>query len=150
MLKQALLYSLLIVLLASCSSLKTAFTGNQQTASFPNSTSVKKETKFLDQTDMPVGTNKTMASNKSESATVAGKEVKAENKYFDRSDATELSSLQIKYAVLLNTPAEEVRNTKMFEFIDDWYVHLIIWAAPQKKELIAPHFPNFFLQQFMV
>ena len=48
----------MIVLLASCASLKTAFTGNQGTASTNNSTSVKKETKFLDQIEMPVESSK--------------------------------------------------------------------------------------------
>ena len=55
MLKQATLYSIMIVLLASCASLKTAFTG---TAPASNSTAVKKESKFLDPIDMPVESSK--------------------------------------------------------------------------------------------
>jgi UDP-glucose 4-epimerase len=54
MLKQVSIYSLLIVLLASCSSLKTAFTGNRQSAQGTSSNTVKKETKFLNQIDVPV------------------------------------------------------------------------------------------------
>ena len=58
MLKQATLYSIMIVLLASCAGLKTAFTGSKGTVSTGNSTAVKKETKFLDPIDVPVESSK--------------------------------------------------------------------------------------------
>lgn len=121
MLKQALLYSLLIVLLASCSSLKTAFTGDRQTGTVASNATPKKETKFLNQIDVPVESNKSVAVKKNETAPVYGKETKSENKYFEKNETEGLSSLQVKYSVLLNMPAEEVKNTRMFEFIDDWY-----------------------------
>src|SRR5829696_4024132 len=54
MLKQVSIYSLLLVMLASCSSLKTAFTGERENATNSHSNTVKKETKFLDQIDVPV------------------------------------------------------------------------------------------------
>lgn len=119
MLKQALLYSLFIVLLASCSSLKSAFPGNQRTVGV--NTAVKKETKFLNQIDVPVEPDKAVSEKKKEAAPVYNKETKSENKYSERNETGGLSSLQVKYSVLLNTPAEEVKNTKMFEFIDYWY-----------------------------
>ena len=64
MLKQALLYSLFLVLLASCASLKTAFTGKQQTTVSGEQkqsaqTTGKPEIKFLDQ-DMRVEETKTV------------------------------------------------------------------------------------------
>lgn len=121
MLKQALLYSLLIVLLASCSSLKTAFTGDRQPGTVASNATPKKETKFLNQIDVPVESNKSVAVKKNETAPVYGKETKSENKYFEKNETEGLSSLQVKYSVLLNMPAEEVKNTRMFEFIDDWY-----------------------------
>jgi lipoprotein Spr len=58
--------------------------------------------------------------------------------------------LQVKYAVLLNTPAEEVKNPKMFEFIDDWYGTPYRLVVQLKKELIVRHFRNSFLLRFMV
>ena len=120
MLKQASIYSLLIVLLASCSSLKTAFTGEREPASTLTSNNVKKEIKFLDQIDVPVGSSRS----KNEDATkpVAKNETtETRNRVYRKEDNENLSQLQVKYSVLLNTPAEEVRNTKMFEFIDNWY-----------------------------
>jgi len=121
MLKQVSIYSVLLVMLASCSSLKTAFTGSSQTAPGTYSKAVKKETKFLNQIDVPVESTGT----KKEDAAIAPASKKDSQKTrertFRKDDAEELSSLQVKYAVLLNTQAEEVRNVKMFEFIDDWY-----------------------------
>ena len=119
MLKQVTLYSIMIVLLASCASLKTAFTGNQATASANNSTVVKKETKFLDQIEMPVESSKGVK--EKEPGKPAGKKETVRSNSHRESNAESLSALQVKYAVLLSTPAEEVKNTKMFEFIDDWY-----------------------------
>ncbi|HEY5773030.1 MAG TPA: hypothetical protein VIS75_10395, partial [Chitinophagaceae bacterium] len=121
MLKQVSIYSLLLVMLASCSSLKTAFTGTRESASTLKSNSVKKETKFLDQIDVPVESS---TSKKEDDAfvSVVKKESKTtRERSYRKDDAENLSQLQVKYSVLLNTPAEEVRHTKMFEFIDDWY-----------------------------
>lgn len=111
----------MIVLLASCASLKTAFTGNQGTASTNNSTSVKKETKFLDQIDVPVESSKGVKEKEQERSGAKKETPTTRSSTHRESDAENLSSLQIKYAVLLNTPAEEINNPKMFEFIDDWY-----------------------------
>lgn len=58
----------MIVMLASCASLKTAFTGNKETASTSNSTAVKKESKFLDPVDMPVESSKEGKEKKHEKA----------------------------------------------------------------------------------
>ena len=119
MLKQATIYSIMIVLLASCSGLKTAFTGNRESAPAGNSTAVKKESKFLNQIDIPVE-----SSNGTKDKAIIPVKKEAEttrNSYSRQNDAENLSALQVKYAVLLSTPAEEVKNTKMFEFIDDWY-----------------------------
>jgi lipoprotein Spr len=121
MLKHVFIYSLLLVMLASCSSLKTAFTGSSQPASDTYSKAVKKETKFLDQIDVPVESTKTKKEDDA-IVPVAKKETqKSRERTYRQEDAEGLSSLQVKYAVLLNTPAEEVRNTRMFEFIDNWY-----------------------------
>src|SRR5436190_10974697 len=121
MLKQVTLYSIMIVMLASCASLKTAFTGNKETASASNSTAVKKESKFLDPIDVPVESSKEGNEKKHEKAAAKKETSVIRNSTRRESDAENLSALQIKYAVLLSTPAEEVRNTKMFEFIDEWY-----------------------------
>jgi lipoprotein Spr len=135
------LYLALIVLLASCSSLKTAFTGNRQPE--PTSNTVKKETKFLDQIDVPVESNRSGRGDADITAT-SKKETEPKRGKTYRNDAVEnLSSLQIKYAVLLNTQAEEVRNTKMFEFIDEWYGTPYRLGGSTKKGIDCSAFTQF-------
>ena len=49
----------------------------------------------------------------------------------------------MKYAVLLSTPAEEVKNTKMFEFIDDWYGTPYRLGGTTKKGVDCSAFSQF-------
>jgi lipoprotein Spr len=142
MLKQATLYPTMIVLLASCASLKTAFTGNRATASANNSTAVKKETKFLE-IDVPVESSKGAKEKESEKPVAKKEAVKTRNSSHRESDAENLSALQVKYAVLLNTPAEEVKNPKMFEFIDDWYGTPYRLGGTTKKGVDCSAFSQF-------
>jgi lipoprotein Spr len=141
MLNRVIFYSFLMLLLASCSGLKTAFTGNRESGS-TSSSIVKKETKFLD-INVPVESNKTAVVKKVDNKTVADIEGKGENKNIDKSYDAHISSLQVKYAVLLNTPAEEVRNTKMFEFIDDWYGTPYKLGGTTKKGVDCSAFSQF-------
>lgn len=121
MLKRLTFYFSIIVLLASCSTLKTAFTGNKQPVLATQSTVVKKETKFLDQ-DMQVESTKTSIQNQTTTTPVTKNEVMpTDDRAFKKNDEVELSLIQVKYAVLLSTTAEEVKNIKMFEFIDEWF-----------------------------
>ena len=139
---KGLYYLALIVLLASCSSLKTAFTGTNQSAS-TSTNSVKKETKFLDQIDVPVESAKYKVENK-QSAAITKKDGETNrNATYRRDDAENLSVIQVKYAVLLNTPAEEIRNTKMFEFIDDWYGTPYRLGGSTKKGIDCSAFTQF-------
>jgi len=132
---------MMIVLLASCAGLKTAFTGNQATASANNSTVVKKETKFLDQIEMPVESSKGVK--EKEPGKPAGKKETVRSNSHRESNAESLSALQVKYAVLLSTPAEEVKNTKMFEFIDDWYGTPYRLGGTTKKGVDCSAFSQF-------
>ncbi len=126
MLKYAVKYSFLILFLASCTSLKTAFPGNKEPVNTTEVASVKKETpsdrliraeKFLDNISMPV--EKAYVK---QQTTPATETIKAERKNYISESPIELASpLQLKYSVLINTPVEEITNTRMFEFIDDWY-----------------------------
>lgn len=141
MLKQVFIYSGLLVMLASCSSLKTAFTGNREPAS-ATSSSVKKETKFLDEINVPVESSKSKKDDEEVSAVKKESQATRERSY-RKDDDENLSQIQVKYAVLLNTPAEEVRNTKMFEFIDDWYGTPYRLGGTTKKGVDCSAFSQF-------
>lgn len=130
MLNKALIYTFLISILASCSSLKTAFTGNKVNSQANSGVVEKKETKFLGDISMPVE-SAALAPEKKKTETpvkIISKSVQSTTKKAIPGNteisesAIELGSpLQVKYSVLLNTTVEEVTNNKMFEFIDEWY-----------------------------
>ena len=130
------------MLLASCASLKSAFTGNQGAASTNNSTVVKKESKFLDHIDVPVESSKGVKEKEQEKS-VKKETSTTRNSTHRESNAENLSALQVKYAVRLNTPAEEVKNTKMFEFIDDWYGTPYHLGGSTKKGVDCSAFSQF-------
>jgi cell wall-associated NlpC family hydrolase len=133
----------MIVMLASCASLKTAFTGSQGTASTTNSTTVKKESKFLDQIDVPVESSKGVKEKEHEKSVAKKGTPTTRNSSHRESNAENLSALQIRYAVLLSTPAEEVKNTKMFEFVDDWYGTPYRLGGTTKKGVDCSAFSQF-------
>ena len=123
-LKYAVLYIVFIASLASCTSLKTAFTGKNDNATTTAAASEKKQAKFLDQISMPV--EKISVKNETHVQVNAVKpEVKTRYASTNTNPANNelemASPLQIKYSVLMNTPVEYVSNTRMFEFIDEWY-----------------------------
>jgi len=122
MLKKALLYIITIISLGSCSSLKTAFTGKKVPAIEQLVVAEKKEVRFLDEISTPLETVSVKEEFKKQETTAAVAINRLQrNNYFTEAPTEQASSLQLKYSVLLNTPAEEVRNTRMFEFIDEWY-----------------------------
>src|SRR5688572_27853840 len=143
MLKRLSIYSLMLVLLASCSSLKTAFTGNREPASTQNSNTVKKETKFLDQIDVPVESSRSKKEDDAVISVVKKEKTETRNRISRQDDAENLSQLQVKYSVLLNTPAEEVKNTRMFEFIDGWYGTPYRLGGTTKKGVDCSAFSQF-------
>lgn len=142
MLKQALLYSLSVVLLASCASLKTAFTGKQPSPPNTQQTVAKNDAKFLDQIDVQMEEAK---AEKETAPTIASKSNIQANTYnaYLYKEKPEPSSLQVKYSILLNTAAEEVRNKKMFEFIDDWYGTPYRLGGTTKKGIDCSAFSQF-------
>src|SRR5436190_13551935 len=142
MLKQATLYSIMIVLLPNCASLKTAFTGSRETA-VTNSTSVKKETKFLDQVNVLVESSKRTKEKEVSDPSIKKETETTRNSSHRESNAENLSALQVRYAVLLSTPAEEVKNIKMFEFIDDWYGTPYRLGGTTKKGIDCSAFSQF-------
>ena len=131
------------MLLASCASLQTAFTGNKATASSSNATSVKKQTKFLDQIDVPVESSKGVKEKESEKLVTKKETTTTRSSTHRENDAENISALQVKFAVLLSTPAEEVKNTKMFEFIDDWYGTPYRLGGTTKKGVDCSAFSQF-------
>ncbi len=117
--------SLIIGLLAGCSSMKPTST-NKQVASPATSKSSSgnnnsnKEIKFLDGISVAPESSVTKKAGSADKG-IAG-ESSDVNAYLNRSTSLEKASdLQLKYAILLNTEVEHVQDNFLLEHIDEWY-----------------------------
>ncbi len=136
MVKQILSAILFIILLNSCSSLKQLnLSGKRQVASVPVAAPGNSQQKFLDDITVTPQTTSILNETKTDKKeTVAGhgysieetavkEEPKliADNIVAHPSETENISALQLKYAVLLNTDAEQLQNKTLLEGIDEWY-----------------------------
>jgi cell wall-associated NlpC family hydrolase len=106
-----------ILVLASCSSMKPLAFTKQASASNADD---KKEIKFLD-----INANDDAARETKKEARSSGTQsvkTTSDNSYSSKSSGIEnVSSLQLKYSVLLNTEVEQVQNIPLYQNIDNWY-----------------------------
>lgn len=116
MLKKVVPASAIVLLLASCSSMRPLAFNRQASA---QNASDKKEIKFL---DIEAGDN-TVKESRKEIRSSGAQSVKSETPgYATSSNNIEgASSLQFKYAQLMNTEVERVQNVPLYQTIDDWY-----------------------------
>jgi len=128
MVKNSVLLVAIVILLASCTSLKPLqFNSNKQPTSQENSTSTSSgKVQFLGEISVtPDPTAKVEIRNETE----AKKENTTRNipDHSSYGVATKHSAiesatdLQLKYSVLLNTEVEQLQNTSLLEKMDEWY-----------------------------
>lgn len=116
MLKKVFPASAIVLLLASCSSMKPLAFNRQAPA---QSTTGKKEVKFLDiESD-----DNYVKPSKKETHSSGTQSIKTEASDYSTSSGNieTASSLQFKYAQLMNTDVERVQNIPLYQSIDDWY-----------------------------
>lgn len=129
MFRTLLIGSLVMVALVSCSTMKPLnFTSNKPVDASPavKRTPVqnnKKEVKFLDDISVEAETSSAKKTTPSANpATVKESNTTDANTYLNRSSSLEkASSLQLKYAILLNTEVELLQDNSLLEHIDEWY-----------------------------
>ena len=110
---------LCVLLFASgCSSLKQVTSGNTKTATSARPAVVNKNPKFLDNISV---TPEPSTVYHNEGGNANRKNSRAQNNFPSSSEIETATPLQFKYALLLNTEVEEIRNPALFSFIDDWY-----------------------------
>jgi len=120
--KQTFLAAATLLFLCSCTAFKQIGSGSNKSAAQaqPNQSG---ELKFL---NINVDVEKPVVKNTRQPAQAAQEgaaETSAAFKYTDNSadEAEGALMLQTKYAALLNTEVNEVRNLRIFEYIDEWY-----------------------------
>jgi cell wall-associated NlpC family hydrolase len=106
------------VLASGCSSLKQSSARQAENNSRDKTTVVNKNPKFLDNISINPGPE-TRGSN--EKSRKNAKSAKIQNDNSSASAIEKASSLQFKYALLLNVDVEELQNPGIYRFIDDWY-----------------------------
>jgi cell wall-associated NlpC family hydrolase len=113
---------------SSCTSLKTIVSGNNQKPSESTTTSktasTKKDVKFLDisssqetSRSVPIGSEKKLTT----PVATKGSTIKPRDLSSKPNVVEVASTLQLKYAILLNTEVENVPNTDLLKKIDEWY-----------------------------
>src|SRR5690606_7058700 len=112
----------IVVLLASCTSLKpTASTVNRQTTSSQNvKESKSNDIRFLD--DLTVNSSQTTFTAETKiHKKEAGPSAPPSNLANRPSAIESASALQIKYALLLDTEVEQIEDTELLRQVDSWY-----------------------------
>ena len=117
MVKQIITGIAFIVLLGSCSTLKPLNFINSKPAVVSSGNSETK-VKFLDNIDVQSDAAKTTTKS-SVKETAVKDEKKPEDILVLRNSTESASSLQIKYATLLNTDPSQLQNQLLFENIDE-------------------------------
>ncbi len=117
--------SVIVISMASCSSMKPVNTtynrpvSSYAAASKPAST--HKEVKFLDDIAVESGPSSVNTVN-APSKTSSGKQASSANSFLSRTASVEKASeLQLKYAILLNTEVELLQDNLLLEHVDEWY-----------------------------
>lgn len=127
MLKRLLSATAILVLLGSCTSLKPlGFTNSRQASAPVNDT---KEVKFLDNISAttPTDAPREVKESKEEGhlSGIQSMNIVPSSVNLPAIPASigveKASSLQIKYALLMNTEVEQVQNIPLYENIDQWY-----------------------------
>ncbi len=117
--------SVIVISMASCSSMKPVNTTYNRPVSShapaPNPVSTNKEVKFLDDISVESGPSSVNAVN-APSKSSSGKQSSSANSFLSRTASVEKASeLQLKYAILLNTEVELLQDNLLLEHVDEWY-----------------------------
>ncbi|HKZ65040.1 MAG TPA: C40 family peptidase [Chitinophagaceae bacterium] len=116
-----------IIIMASCSSLKSVnYTNSKQADAFSSvskngPSTDNKEVKFLD--DISVEPASTGTAKVAPGKTSGRQSANSGNNYLiNRSGSVEKASeVQLKYAILLNTEVEQLHDNRLLEHVDEWY-----------------------------
>jgi lipoprotein Spr len=103
------------------------FTNSKQGASSPaaagtSAAKKNKEVKFLDDISVEPESSASKKTVTSEKAAASKESTPDINAYLNRSSSLEkASTLQLKYAILLNTEVEQLQDNSLLEHVDEWY-----------------------------
>ena len=113
----------IVVFAAGCYSPKQTTSGNAKHSASSSPAVVNKNPKFLDNISITPesGTDESNRSQANSERKTKHRNSREQNNPASPSAIEKATPLQLKYALLLNTEVEEVRNPVLYQFIDDWY-----------------------------
>ncbi len=155
MIVKQLLYSLLfVVLLTSCSQLKSLSSRDNSTASKPSQKSNAKKVRFLDNILVSPGQVVTSKHVMGPAAPTAEKRKKQRDSYnqyvrpaANGADIERADWLQLKYAILLDANVEKLTNVDLLKLIDEWYGTSYCMGGSTKDCIDCSAFTHIILQQ---
>jgi murein DD-endopeptidase / murein LD-carboxypeptidase len=79
------------------------------------------DVRFIDDIEVNAGSGEIVSTVSKKNETVSQKKAVPVTVSYLENDIEKATALELKYALLLNTEVESVRNTKLFQFIDEWF-----------------------------
>jgi lipoprotein Spr len=113
-----------VILLYSCRSVKNLTAKDVSNSEHPQKKINLNEAVFLDNVSVTPGSNRTISAEVSNTKTISntkttyGPSVSPSNKNVEIEN---ISNVQLKYAILLDVPVEELSNTLLLQTIDHWW-----------------------------
>lgn len=150
-----LLYSLLsVLLLSSCSQLKSLSSRDNSTASKPSQKSNAKKVRFLDNISVTPGqvvTSKHAMGPAMPPPEKRKKQRESYNEYVrpaaNGGDIERADWLQLKYAILLDATVEKLTNVTLLKLIDEWYGTTYCMGGSTKNCIDCSAFTNIIMRE---
>lgn len=150
-----LIYSLLcVVLLSSCSQLKSLSSRDNSTPTKPSQKSNAKKVRFLDNISVNPGqvvTSKHAMGPAMPSSEKRKKQRDSYNQYVrpavNGGDIERADWLQLKYAILLDATVEKLTNVNLLKLIDEWYGTTYCMGGSTKDCIDCSAFTHIILQE---
>lgn len=136
MLRNLFIFSGILLLATACRSTRPLASPKPQAAPEKNGS-----VEFIDNISINPGSGATQAAQTVVNAKTGG------NASFSNSSIETYSTLQFKYAILMNAPVEEMNNEKLLRFMEEWYGTHYHYGGTTKEGVDCSAFASLMMTQ---